>query len=128
MEAESEPQAEPELVEMPQAEPLAESESEEMPQAELMASESFAGLLEPRQVWPITPSQKQAAVDAMLKIIQHPKTSNREKTAAVRALLSAEAQNIAAAARRDTDCDTDYELGRNRVASILRAIRGEKDE
>jgi hypothetical protein len=122
MEAESEPLAElvSEPIEMPQAEPLAKLVSNV---GELPASESLAGLLEPRQVWPITHSQKQAAVDAMLKIIQNPKTSNREKTAAVRALLSAEAQNIAAASRRDTD----YELGRNRIASLLEIIQSDDE-
>jgi hypothetical protein len=45
------------------------------------------------QRWPIKPEYREAIVKQLLKVVVDPGSSPREKTAAAKALLSAEAQN-----------------------------------
>lgn len=45
--------------------------------------------------WPITDDYKEAVVKSLVKIIVSPDSTNREKTAAARVLVSAESQNQA---------------------------------
>lgn len=45
--------------------------------------------------WPITDDYREAVVKSLVKIIVNPESTNREKTAAARVLVSAESQNQA---------------------------------
>lgn len=69
------------------------------------------------QRWPIEPLHRKALVQRLVRIIANPESTNREVTAASKALIAAEAQNAADEQHVDR-----MDAGRNRILDIVARI------
>lgn len=70
-----------------------------------------------RQRWDIKQEYKDAAVRRLMRIIANPSSSNREATAAIKALITAESQN-----QSDDNRDEQIDERRNRFLDIAKEL------